>query len=149
MDPIIISLAAKAVGVLMPYATMSAGEFVKTAGQAAYEKSKNLLQTLKSSWSGDKEATDTLENFEKKPERYQSVIEDILKEKLSQDKDFANDIQKLIKDIGPQLDIILKMKVGEKVVGLDADEMTGGKAKVQMDIEQAKDVTGARIKRIG
>jgi len=149
LDPILIGLATKVVGILTPYVAKSGEEFVKAAGQAAYEKSKSLLETLKKRLSEDKEATGALENFEQKPERYKTVLEDILNDKIARDKDFADELQKHLKDMRPQVDIIMKMKVGENVVGIDADEMIGGKANINMDIEQAKDVTGARIRRIG
>jgi hypothetical protein len=149
MDPIIIGLATKVVGILSPYVAKSGEEFVKAVGQAAYDKSKSLLETLKKRFSGDAFATGNLEHFEKDPETYKKPLENILEEKMAQNKDFADELQKHLKDMGPQVDVIMKMKVGEKIVGLEADEMTGGRAKVDMDIEQAKDVTGARIKRIG
>ncbi|VVB63668.1 Uncharacterised protein [uncultured archaeon] len=148
MDPLTISLATKVMGVLMPYATKSAEEFVKVAGQAAYDKSKNLAETLKKRLLGDKEATDALNRFEEKPQRYETVLEDILKEKLSQDKALGMEMQKLLMEMGPVIDIIQKMKIGENVVGLEAEEMTRGRANITQEIEQAKNVTGAKIKHM-
>jgi hypothetical protein len=149
MDPLIISLATKVMGILMPYATKSAEEFVKMAGQAAYEKSKNLAETLRKRLLGDEEATDALNRFEEKPQRYESILEDILKEKLSQDEALATEMRKLLAEMGPAIDVIQKIKIGESVVGLEADEMTRGRAKVTQEIDHAKEVIGARIKRIG
>ena len=149
MDPITISLASGVMNVLMPYVKKGAEEFILAAGKDAYEKSKEILGTLKRRWSGDKEAIETLEHFEEKPDRYKSAIEDILSEKLAQDKGFAEVLQKMLSDLGPDLEIIQKRGTAENVTGLEADEVTKGKAKVTQEIERAKDVTGARIKRIG
>lgn len=153
MDPVTISLATglatKVVGILSPYLEKSAEEFAKAAGQAAYDKSKSLLEILKKKFLGDKEATETLTNFQQKPERYKLVLEDILKEKISSDKAFADELQKHLEDIGPQLDVIIKMEDAEKATGINADEMTEGKAKVDMDIKKGKDVIGVRVGRIG
>jgi hypothetical protein len=77
------------------------------------------------------------------------VLEDILQERLAEDEDLANELRRLLQDMGPELDIIQKIDVGENVIGLEADEMTGGKAKIEQDIKEAKNVTGAKIKRIG
>lgn len=147
MDPI-QGLVAAAMGILMPYVTKTAEEFTKAAGEVAFKKAKKLMDTLKARMVGDKEATDNLSNFEAKPERYKSVIEDVLREKLSQDKDFAAELEKLLEDMQPELDIIQKMKIGQDIVGLDADEMTKGKARITQEIDQAEKVTGAKIKRI-
>lgn len=149
MEIVVAILASKVVGVLIPYLSKGADEFAKEAGKTAFAKTKNLLETIKKKWAGDKEATTSLELFEEKPARYESVIENILKEKLEHDNEFAVQLQKILDYMGPEIQIIQKMKVGEKIIGLDADEMPKGRTTVTQEIDQAKDVTGARIKKIG
>jgi hypothetical protein len=149
MEPITAILAAKVVDVLAPYVAKGGEEFARLAGQAAYEKCKTLLDTLKNSWYGDNEASTNLKLFSDKPERYKPVMEDILKEKLDKDKELAADIQEILADIGPELEIIQRIKVGENVIGIEADEVAGVKAKITQVIDQGKDITGAKIKRLG
>jgi hypothetical protein len=149
MDPVTVSLAPAIMGVLVPYAKKGAESFVSSAGKDAYEKTKAILETLKKRWSGDKEATETLEHFEEKPDRYKSAVEDILNEKLAHDKGLSEELQKILNDIGPDLEIIQKMKTAEDVTGLEADEIAKGTVKITQDIEQAKNVTGAKVKHIG
>jgi hypothetical protein len=71
-----------------------------------------------------------MELFEEKPARYEIVIDDILKGKLEYDN------------------IIKKIKVGEKIISLGADEMPKVKTIVLQEIYKAKDVARARIKKI-
>jgi hypothetical protein len=149
MDPIIATLVGEVMKVLVPYIKIDANEFVCVAGKTAYEKSKTLLDTLKKRLFKDKEATSALDNFMEKPERYQTVVEDILNEKLRQDDELKNEIEKLLDNMGPEIVIIQKMKIGEHITGLEVDEMHGGKTKVTQEIEQASNVTGAKIRRIG
>jgi hypothetical protein len=149
MDPAILSLAASVMSVLMPWATVGAQAFVKSAGSDVYQKVKSVVGTLRARWSGDAEATETLNRFEEKPERYQPVLEDILKEKLSQDVELAEELATLLNEMGPSLEIIQQMEEGRRVTGLEAEEMTEGKARVRQDIQRGEDVTGARIRRIG
>lgn len=149
MDPITIGLATKAMSVLMPFVAKSGEEFAKAAGQDAYKRSKGLFEYLKREFSGDLEATENLKRFEEKPERYAPILEDILKEKLSRDKVLAEELDRMLKEIGPDLEIIQRMKIGERITGLEADEVASGKANVIQDIERARDVTGAKIKRLG
>jgi hypothetical protein len=145
----IATLAATVMGILMPWAMKGAKEFVDAAGEVAYDKTKALVARLKARWSGDKEAVAVIEGFEKKPERYQPVLEDVLKEKLAADKALAAELEDLLKELGPQLKIIQKMTWAENVVGLDAGEFNKGKAEVEQNIETAKNVTGAKLNRIG
>ena len=149
MDPVTASLAASVMSVLMPYVTMGAQEFVKEAGKDAFEKAKTLFGVLKARWAQDKEATDTLTHFEEKPERHRPILEDILQEKLAQDKELATEVATLLDEMGPSLEVVQRMEEGRRVTGLEAEEMSGGRARVDQEIGKGEDVTGARIRRIG
>lgn len=149
MDAVVASLAANVVAVLAPYVALGAQEFVKSAGQEAYEKAKGMITALKARWAKDEEATDALRRFEEKPERYAPVLEDVLKEKLAGDEELAAALSVLLNEMGPSLEIVQKMEEGRRVTGLAAEEMTGGRARVSQDIDRGEDVTGARIGRIG
>jgi hypothetical protein len=149
MDPISATLAANVVAVLAPYVAVGAQEFVRNAGKDAYEKAKTMFAALRAKWTGDEEATDALTRFEEKPERYATVLEDVLNEKLAEDKELAVVLSTLLNEMGPSLEVVQKMEEGRKVTGLEAEEMTGGKTTVNQDIGRGEDVTGARIRRIG
>ena len=149
MDPVTVTLAANVMTVLMPYAAMGAQEFAKSAGKEAYEKAKTLLGTLKAKWAGDKEAADTLARFEEKPERYQPVLEGILEEKIAQDEQLAAELATLLEEMGPSLEVVQRMEEGRRITGLEAQQMSGGRARVRQDIGRGEDITGARIGRIG
>ncbi len=148
MDPV-STLVTGVMTVLMPYVTKGAEEFAKAAGDVAFRKAKGLIDTLRAKLAGDKEASESLTRLEEKPERYKPVVEDVLKEKLSQDTALAAEVERQLKDMAPELEIIQRIKGGEAVTGLEADEVTGGRVKVTQDIEQGKNITGAKIKRLG
>jgi hypothetical protein len=149
MDPITATLAANVVAVLAPYAAVGAQEFARNVGKEAYEKAKGMLATLRAKWAGDEEATDALTRFEEKPERYAPVLEDVLKEKLAEDKELAMVLSTLLSEMGPSLEVVQRMEEGRRVTGLQAEEMAEGRARVRQDIGTGEDVTGARIRRIG
>ncbi len=149
MNPEIASLAAGVMTVLVPFARLGAEEFARATGRSAYEKAKNLLGALKSRWAGDEEAADALARFEEKPERYAAVLEDVLLEKLNRDEELATVLAVLLSEMGPNLEVIQEMEEGRRVTGLEAEEMSGGRARVTQRIERGEDVTGAKIERIG
>jgi hypothetical protein len=139
MDPVTATLAANVVAVLAPYVAVGAQEFAKSVGKEAYEKAKGMLAALRAKWTGDQE----------KPERYAPVLEDVLNEKLAEDKELAAVLSTLLNEMGPSLEVVQQMEEGRRVMGLEAEEMAGGKATVRQDIGTGEDVTGARIRRIG
>jgi hypothetical protein len=143
------AIAATAISILVPYVAKGAEEFIKTAGKDGYEKTKALFATLKARWEGNDEANSTLANFEKNPERHGQPLKSILEDELAADPGFKAELSRQVTDIGPYLEVIQKMKTAEDVVGLQADEMNRGAVKVNQEIDEARNVKGAEIKRIG
>jgi DNA helicase HerA-like ATPase len=138
MDPAVIDLTTKVMVVLLPFVSKGAEEFASKVGDATYEKAKTLLTTLKHKWSGDKEATETLEHFEQKPERYKGVLEDILKEKLSEDKDLAVTVARLLQEKGPTVKIIQKLEEMEDSTAVEVERMKSGNMDVNQDAKNIK-----------
>ena len=149
MDPATIALATSVMNVLLSYVSKGAEEFASKVGDAAYEKARTLLSTLKEKWKGDEEASESLARFEEKPERYQPVLSNILQEKLSQDKELASRVSRLLQEMGPALQVIQKMEEGKGVTGLKAREFHRGIAHVSQEITTGEDVTGAEFDTIG
>ena len=150
MDPAAIAtLTSSVLSVITPYVTKGADEFAKLVGEAAFAKAKTLFAALKQRFSPDKEAADTLARFEEKPQRYQPVLEDILSEKLAKDPEFAAELDRHIQGMGPVLEVVQRMKQAEGVVGIQANRMAGGNARVTQEIDTAKQVTGMKIDSIG
>jgi len=150
MDPAAIAaLTGSVLSVVTPYVTRSADEFAKLVGETAFEKAKALFAALKHKFSPDREAADTLAHFEEKPQRYQPVLADILSEKLAKDPEFAADLDRHIKGMGPVLEVVQRMKEAEGVVGIQANRMSAGTARVTQEIDMAKQITGIKIDNIG
>ena len=150
MDPATIAtLTGSVLSVITPYVVKGADEFAKLVGETAFEKAKGLFAALKHKLSGDREAADTLARFEEKPQRYQPVLQDILAEKLAQDPEFAAEMERHIKGMGPVLEVVQRMKEAEGVVGIQASHMASGTARVTQEIDVAKQVTGMKIDSIG
>lgn len=153
MDPITMTLAVQVVAILLPFVKKGTDKFAseigQAAGQEAASKVKNLLNTLKTRWKTDKEASDELARFEEKPERYQPVLEDILKEKLAEDKDLASELRQIVDSLGPNLKVIQKMDIGKDVTGPDIGEVKSGNIYVDQDIKEGTNIIGAKINKFG
>lgn len=147
MDP--ATIVSTAMAVLTPFVKKGVVEFGRAAGQAACDKAQQLLEFIKGKLAGDKTASENLSTFETKPDVYKPVIEDTLKEKLTADAGFAGELEQRLKEMGPQLEIILKISDAKNVTGLVADSLAGGKVTVGVHSDKGENVTGARIGRIG
>lgn len=147
MDP--ATIVTTVMAVLTPFVKKGVAEFGRAAGQAACDKAEQLLGYLKGKLAGDPAAASNLEKFEKKPEVYQPVIEDVLKEKVAAEPAFAAELETRAKELGPVLVIIQELEKADRSVGLHADELKSGNVSVTQKIKDGTDVTGARIGRIG
>ena len=152
MQETVAQLATTVVTILAPYAAKTAKEFVETLGETAYQRAKGLMESLKLRWAGkseDQEAAVVLEQFEKKPDRYEPVLRDVLEEKIASDPVLAEDLASQVRELGPVLEVVQRLRNAEAVTGLEAKEMKAGKAAINQDIEGGRDITGAKIDRIG
>lgn len=145
------SLVTAVMTVITPFVKKGAEEFIGGAGKDAYEKAKTIFNKLKERWAGaeDKEALSLLNNFEKKPERYQLILEEVLQENLAQDKELFDQLSILFQEIAPKLEVIQNMNEASDVTGLKANKMNKGTARVIQDINQGKNILGAEIDSIG
>jgi len=89
-------LASQLVHSLMSYVSLSSEVFIQKFDSIAYTNTTSILTTLQQSWAADDEANDTLLHFTKKPDRYKSVLQDILQEKLAKDHDLAMQLSQLL-----------------------------------------------------
>lgn len=112
-DPNPATTASNVISLLTPYVTVHAEKFIKAAGKDAYAKVGNIVTDLKSHFAQDAEATAALAHFEQKPDRYRSVLQDVLQEKLADDTAFNSELAQAVADLGPSLDVIRNMVVLE------------------------------------
>lgn len=149
MEPAIIDLTTRVMAVLLLFVTKGTEEFASKMGDATFEKVQTIFATLKAKWSGDQEATDTLTKFVEKPGRYKLVLEDILQEKLGEDKALSTTLSQLLKDMGPTLEIVQTMDEAHGITGLKARQIRSGTMKVTQDMKAAEDTTGIDADTIG
>lgn len=149
MEPITI-LATGVMAILMSLVKKGADRFASEVAQEAFEKAKSLFDKLKERWSGDREATESLIRFEENPERYRQVVEDILKEKLSEDKSLADELATFLEKMKrPELEVVLKMEEAKRATGLEAKEIIEGLVKVVVEIKRGEEIVGTKLGTIG
>jgi hypothetical protein len=149
MDPATVVLATKVIAVLAPFVAKGAEEFASKVGEAAFEKAKAILTALKKKWSKDEDATATLALFEKKPERYETALQDVLQEKLSQDEHLKEQLSHIIEGMGPTIEVLQQMKKAEQVKGATFGDVKSGIILHKQDIEEGKDIVGPTFGSVG
>jgi hypothetical protein len=145
MDP--ATLATVALTILTPFAKDAGKELVKTVGEIAADKAKDLFAWLKQRFAGDPVAAKDMSRFQAEPDKFQPSLESTIKEKAEQDPEFAAELKKRIDDFGSVITVFQDIKDGKNVIGVDADKVSG-KVNVTQKIGKGDDVTGVRISEL-
>src|SRR5262245_13867992 len=147
MDP--ATIAASVVTILAPFAKDAGKELVKTVGEIAVNKAKDLLAWLKHRFENDPSASKDLSRFEADPDKFESGLKATVEEAAAQDPSFAAELKQRIDEIGPVITVFQKIKKGEDVTGIDAEAVRTGKLSVTQEADEVKKMTGVRAKTIG
>jgi hypothetical protein len=147
MDP--ITLVTSAITLLSPYVAKGAEEFAKEVGKEAAQKAKELFTYLKNKFSADSEESQVLSLFEKKPEKYETTLTDVLQERARTDSEFASELEKHVNSAGPYIKVVQSLKEGKKVVGAEVKKARSGTFDIQQDVEKGEEVTGFKGEEVG
>jgi hypothetical protein len=116
---------------------------------AAKGAASGILAKVKSWWSSDKVASEDLARFTAEPNVYQPVVEARLIRKLSDDPAMQAELAAMLASAGPQVDVFQSIASAHGITGARIGEMISGRAHVQQHIENASDITGVDITRMG
>jgi hypothetical protein len=145
MDPLI----ATVISIVSPYLVKGAEEFAKSAGKAAFDGTKALVDRLSQWWNNDPIANAAATSIESDPEHYGKMLGAQLEHQLKKDASFANELRVLVDDLGPSVDVIQRMEVARGVTGADIGTLTTGRVRVEQTIGDAQDVTGFKANKVG
>lgn len=149
MDLSIAALAGKTIAILTPYVARTAADFVNTVGEAGQTRARALLERLRTRWQGEPVSAGLLERFEEDPAGYGKAVELALEKTMEEDPELLEEVSSAVSELGPTLEILQRLDRGEGVTGLESKELAGGRVTVTQEVKEGKDITGARIDRIG
>jgi flagellar basal body L-ring protein FlgH len=147
MDP--ITLVTSAVTLLSPYVAKGAEEFAKELGKDAAQKAKELYTYLKNKFSADSEESQVLTLFEKKPEKYEDTLTDVLQERARTDSEFAGELEKHVNSAAPYIKVVQSLKGSKKAVGAEVEKATSGNFDIRQEAENSEEIIGFRAKEVG
>jgi hypothetical protein len=117
--------------------------------EAAKNTAAGVFAKIKSWWSTDSVASDDLAKFEAEPDMYQPVVQARLIKKLSAEPEMQAELAAVVAQAGPQVEVFQTIAAAHGITGAKVEEMMGGRLHVDQKIQNASDVTGAEIKKLG
>jgi hypothetical protein len=161
MDPLTMTLATSAVAILTPFLKKGAekfaeefgGEAGKKVGELVVDKTKKPFSKLKEKLSGNEEADMNLKLFERNPDNYTENFEKVLARELDNDKNFAQEVDRLvneIKETSPSIVTIIEKAKAKNITGTRIKEMTAGNSRTEIKDSQADEsIVGTEVDRLG
>jgi hypothetical protein len=146
MDP--ITLVTSAIAVLSPYVAKGAEEFAKELGKDAAEKAKELYTYLKNKFGVDSEESQILSLFEKKPEKYEDMLNNVLQERARTDSEFVGELERYVNATVPCIKVVQSLDGTKRAVGSDVDVVTSGTFDIRQDAKDSEEVIGFRAKEV-
>jgi hypothetical protein len=118
------------------YVAAGATKAAEVVGEAVATKAGKLLGRVRAGFSGDREATTALENFEKKPSLYEGVVRGLLSEKAGTNPVMLDELRQLLDDMGPRVDVFQKIgNLAGQATGLDLAKWEKGLAVARQEVE--------------
>ena len=163
MESLAVTLATSAVAILTPFLKKGAekfaeefgGEAGKRVGEVVVDKTKKLFGKLKEKLSGNREAKLNLELFESNPENesYTQNFGEVLAKELDKDKNFAQEIERLvneIKETSPRIVTIIENAKAKNIIGTWIKKMTAGSSRTEIKGSQADEsIVGSEVDWLG
>lgn len=143
------TLVASVITILGPYVAAGAKKAAEVTGEAMAKQAGHLLKRVRTWFSVDPEATSALQSFEQKPDRYGAIVQDILLEKARGDAAIASELEELINQMGPRLEVFQRIRslVGH-ATGVDLAQWEKGVASIRQEVdvvEKGGKLTGAKL----
>jgi hypothetical protein len=143
------ALVATVISIVSPYMVKGAEEFAKSAGAAAFNAAKALVDRLRTWWNNEPVAEAAAKALPSDPERYAKVLAEALDHDLTKDPAFAAELKKLVDAAGPYAEVYQKMDVARGVTGAEIGSLLSGHLSVQQEVRDAQNVTGLKVDKIG
>lgn len=118
-------------------------------GDVAKDTAASVFAKVKSWWSGDASASDDLAKFEAEPDIYQPVVQARLLKKLAAEPEMQAELAAMMTQAGPQVEVFQTVAAAHGITGAKIEEMLRGRVYVEQNVQNASDVTGVDIKRLG
>jgi hypothetical protein len=146
MDP--ATLAAGAIALLVTFLKAAGTEFAEEGGKAAWRLASRLLDRIRSSVKNRPPEREVLEAFTDNADGSTATMREMLRRRLEEDRALAvevNEILQEVKQLGPSLFVVQRIKEAEDAVGVEARRIRSGSVEVNQEIERGKNITGVRI----
>jgi len=143
------ALAGLAISIVAPYIAKGAEALAQEVGTEAFGAVKAVADRLRSWWSREPVAAAAAESLASEPEKYSSILTQLLTSDLAKDDDFAAELRALTERLGPNVQVVQRIEVAKGVTGADIEQLVTGNVRVEQDMKEAQDVTGFRAKTVG
>ena len=122
---------------------------LSTVEEQSKQAADGVVAKLRAWWSRDKVASDDLTRFQDEPDMYRPVIEARLVKKLTAEPGMQREFEALVAGMGPQVEVFQKIAKANGVTGARIEELVRGHVHVGQEIDEAENVTGVEINRMG
>lgn len=149
MDPVLMTLAGKALQLVAPYLAKGGEKVAEALGEEIGVQVKGLVERIRARFRRQPADAGVLDRYAADPGAVEGEARETLAREMEADPAFRAEVEREVKRFGPVLSVVQRIKNGEEVTGAEIETVKKGLIQVHQEMDVGKKVVGAKIGTFG
>lgn len=144
MDPVLMTLAGKALQLVAPYLAKGGEKVAEALGEQIGGQVKGLVDRITARFRREPAQAQVLDEYAADPAANEGAAQATLARELEADPTFRAQVEQDVNRFGPVLSVVQRIKEGKEVTGAEFDEVRKGLIQVHQEIDKGENIIGIR-----
>lgn len=142
MDPVLMTLAGKALQLVGPYLAKGGEKVVEALGEQIGAQVKGLVERISARFRREPAQAQVLDEYAADPAANEGAAQATLARELEADPTFRARVEQDVNRFGPVLGVVQRIKEGREVTGAEIDEVRKGLIQIHQEIDKGEKIVG-------
>ena len=142
MDPVLMTLAGKALQIVAPYLAKGGEKVAEALGEQIGTQVKGLVERITARFRREPAQAQVLDAYAANPAANEGAVQNALARELEADPAFRAEVEQDVNRFGSVLSVVQRIKEGKEVTGAEIDEVSEGLIQVHQEIEKGEKIVG-------
>jgi len=149
MDPVLMTLAGKALQLVAPYLAKGGEKVAEALGEEIGAQVKGLVERIRARFRREPAKAEVLDQYAADPAANEGAAQATLARELEADPAFRAEVEADVNRFGPVLSVVQRIKEGKEVTGAEFDEVKKGLIQVHQEMDKGEKIVGFKGKIFG
>lgn len=149
MDPVLMTLAGKALQLVAPYLAKGGEKVAEALGEEIGSQVKGLVERIRARFRREPAKAEVLDQYAADPAANEGVAQATLAREMEADPAFRAQVESDVNRFGPVLSVVQRIREGNEVTGAEIENVKKGLIQVHQELEKGDHIVGAKIGNFG